>query len=112
MVTIPQLVSIFSRAAALISSGVVCAITGDFIHHLDELKMDHGSRIDYVLALSCISIFMSLVLMPPKRYSYLAFPFDGVMFLMWMVAFGLLVHVRIYTSSRRYIRLLIACYTS
>ncbi|CAI4218259.1 unnamed protein product [Parascedosporium putredinis] len=70
MVTKSQLAAAFTRASAFISSGVCCTIAGSFVRQLDIRDMDHGGRIDYVLALSCISIVASLVLMPPKRYSF------------------------------------------
>jgi hypothetical protein len=48
---------------------------------------------DYVIATASIGIVGSLALGPPFKYSFWAFPFDLAMFVMWMVAFGLMIDV-------------------
>ncbi|CAI4212036.1 unnamed protein product [Parascedosporium putredinis] len=93
MGTATKVLSVAGRILAFASAVIVCGISGSYVHRLDQWGIGHGSRIDYVLALSVIAIVFSLVLMPPLRYSFWAFPMDGIMFVMWMVAFGLLANL-------------------
>ena len=88
-----KIVSVFLRVWEIICAGVVTGIVGFYLHYLDEAHVGTSSRMTYALALGCLSIFFGLVLVAPFRYSFLAFPLDFAIFIMWMVAFGLLVGV-------------------
>jgi len=56
-------------------------------------------RIVYAVTIAGISIFCSIVLLPPLRYTFYAFPLDLLLFVAWMVAFGLLVNLASGTCS-------------
>jgi len=94
-----KVISIFLRGWAFISAVIVTGISGSFIHHLHTHDLGSFARINYTISIAVISIVFSLVLMPPFRYTFWAFPFDAAMFIMWMVAFGLLAGVSSYMAS-------------
>jgi hypothetical protein len=50
-------------------------------------------RIIYAVTIAGISIVCSIVLLPPFRHTFYAFPLDIILFVLWMVAFGLLGNV-------------------
>jgi hypothetical protein len=100
--TVSRILAVASRLMAFISSIIVCGIIGRFVRHLDVIGMNYGSKIVYVLALSGLSIFFSLILMPPFRYQFWAFPLDFAFFIMWMVAFALLANLSGQCSNQWY----------
>lgn len=93
MGTASKVVNVILRVSELISAAVICGIMGHYLHQLDDANGPYSSRVVYSVALAGISIFLSLVLIPPMRYSFFAFPVDFALFIMWMVCFGLLINV-------------------
>jgi len=85
-----QIISVVCRVGELISASVVAGLVGEYLHYINDANAHAGSRFVYTVALAGISIFFSLVLMPPLKYSFWAFPLDLSLFIMWMVSFGLL----------------------
>ncbi|PKS08019.1 hypothetical protein jhhlp_006631 [Lomentospora prolificans] len=81
------------RLGAFISSVIVAGLVGSFMHRLHTHGLHYGSKITYVIALSGLSIFFSLLLMFPFKFTFWAFPLDFAFFIMWMVAFGLLANL-------------------
>ena len=86
-----KIVSVFLRVWEIICAAVVTGIVGYYVHYLHHAHVGTPSRISYAIAIGSISIFFGLVLLAPLRYSFWAFPLDFAIFVMWMVAFGLLV---------------------
>lgn len=93
MGTASKVVSVILRVSELICASIVTGILGHYLSILDDADIPDDNRIVYAVAIGGISIFFSLVLMPPLRYSFWAFPLDLALFICWMVAFGLLVNV-------------------
>jgi hypothetical protein len=89
-----KIISAASRFLALASSAIVAGLLGRFVHHLHSMGFSGGSRVIYALALSGISIFFALLLLIPFKFTFWSFPLDIAMFIMWIVAFGLLTNVR------------------
>jgi len=85
-----SVVSVILRITELISAAVVTGIVGEYTHYVDVANDNPGSRIVYTIAIGGIGIFFSLILMPPFSYSFYAFLVDFALFLLWIVAFGLL----------------------
>ena len=86
-----KIVSIVLRVWEIICAIVVTAIVGTYFHYVNNAHGATSSRMAYAIAIGSISIFFALVLMAPMKYSFWAFPLDFAIFVMWMVAFGLLV---------------------
>ena len=85
--------SAFLRFMAFVSSVIVAGLLGRFVHHEHKMGLSGGSRTLFVLSLSGISIFFSLLLMIPFAFTFWSFPLDFAMFVMWIVGFGLLAGV-------------------
>jgi hypothetical protein len=93
MGTASKVTSVILRILELISAVIVTAILGRYLYFLDLANVGAGSRIIYSEVIAGMSIFFSLILIPPVKYSFYAFPLDFVLFVCWMVAFGLLANV-------------------
>jgi hypothetical protein len=87
-------VSVVLRVLQLISASIVAGILGRLLHLVHTAHGHFNSRLVYAVTIAGLSIFFSLILIIPLLYSFLAFPLDLIMFILWMVAFGLLEGVR------------------
>jgi len=91
MGTASKVVSVCLRVGELICGAIVAGIIGHYLYLLHLANVEPNDRFVYTEAIAGISIFFSIILMPPLPYSFWAFPFDFALFICWMVAFGLLV---------------------
>lgn len=89
-----RVTSVFFHVFEIICAAVVAGTVGWYLHAVDNAGAHVNSRLVYTQATAGISLFLSLILIVPLRYSFLAFPLNFILFVMWMVAFGLLVNVR------------------
>jgi hypothetical protein len=85
-----KVVSITLRVLQLISAAIVAGILGRLLHLVHVAHGHMNDRLVYAITIAGLSIFFSLLLILPFLYSFLAFPLDIIMFILWMVAFGLL----------------------
>ncbi|KFY39875.1 hypothetical protein V495_05718 [Pseudogymnoascus sp. VKM F-4514 (FW-929)] len=95
--------SVFFRLMQLISAAVVAGLLGKFLHNLHEGGGVSSRRVVYAISIAGISIFFSLLFMLPLKYQFYAFPLDLIMFILWIVAFGLLANLARGCSSGWYI---------
>ncbi len=86
---------IILRTCELISSVIVLGLVARFIHLVAMAGGDNDSRLIYTIVLASISTIYSIFFILPLMYAFLAFAADFALFVMWMVAFGLLVGVRL-----------------
>lgn len=93
-----QITSVILRAIELISASIILGLVGTYLHYLGNAGADSNGRIVYTMAIAGISVFFSIVFMPPLKYSFYGFPIDFALFICWMVAFGLLDNVRFASS--------------
>ena len=96
-------VSIIFRVTELVSAAIVAGILGNYLLNIHEAGFRNNNRIVYAISVAGIAIFFSLVLLPPLRYSFYAFPLDFAILVLWMVAFGLLVNVCIIISTIKFL---------
>ena len=91
--------SIILRLGELCSSVIVVALLGRFFYlfHLGPDGSLNG-RLIYAQVISCLAIIFSIILIPPFKYSFYAWPVDVIVFIGSIVAFGLLAEV---SSSRK-----------
>ncbi|ELR03432.1 hypothetical protein VC83_07205 [Pseudogymnoascus destructans] len=85
--------SVVFRLMQLISAAIVAGLLGRYLHNVHEGGGFNNRRIIYAISIAGIAIFFSLLFMLPLKYQFYAFPFDFIMFILWMVAFGLLVNL-------------------
>jgi len=88
-----QALSVVLRILELSCAAIVAGIIGQYLHYLALADAQAGSRIVYTEVIAGISILFSIILMPPLKYSFYCFAIDGILFICWMVAFGLLANV-------------------
>lgn len=88
-----KILSAFFRLMQLISAVIVTGIVGRYLNFAHNAHAHAGSRLIYAEVLGGISILAALLLFFPWKGSFWAFPFDIIMFIMWIVAFGLLAAV-------------------
>lgn len=93
MGTASRVISVLLRVGELICAAIVCGIMGYYLRALDDANGPYNSRVVYSVAMAGISILLSVVLLPPLKYSFAAFPLDFAIFICWMVCFGLLLNV-------------------
>ena len=84
------------RVWQLICSVVVLGILAAFMNRVHDANGPKDGRIIYSIVTASISTAFSIIFIAPFFYSFLAFPFDFVLFVMWLVAFCLLETVRPY----------------
>ncbi|OBT87385.1 hypothetical protein VE02_04152 [Pseudogymnoascus sp. 03VT05] len=83
--------SVFFRLMQLISAAIVAGLLGHYLHNLHEGGGFNNRRVIYAITIAGIAIFLSLLFMLPLKYQFYAFPLDLIMFILWMIAFGLLI---------------------
>jgi hypothetical protein len=100
-----KVVCVVLRLSELASAIIVLGILSRFCYLLGIAQADVDGRIIYTIVVASLGIMYSFIFCPPCRNMFLSFPFDFVMFLMWLVAYCLLQTVwcslNILISSRR-----------
>ncbi|KAK4236268.1 hypothetical protein C8A03DRAFT_17051 [Achaetomium macrosporum] len=90
MGSVSKVFSVILRLGELVCGVIVLALLGRFLHIVAEADVYADARIIYATVVSSIAIAFSILLMPPFTYSFMAFPFDFIMFTLFLVAFCLL----------------------
>ncbi|THX99531.1 hypothetical protein D6D01_10436 [Aureobasidium pullulans] len=88
-----KIASIIIRANELLSAAIVVGILGHFLSIIDDANGSANGKIVYAVVIASLSLIFSIVLMVPLWFTFRVFPLDFVMFVCWMVAFGLLVNL-------------------
>ncbi|KAK4231896.1 hypothetical protein QBC38DRAFT_464843 [Podospora fimiseda] len=78
------------RPFELACSVIVLGLLSRAIYLINQADIGQDSRILYAEVLAVISTLFSLLFVLPFLYAYLVAPVDVILFIMWMVAFGLL----------------------
>ncbi|ORX98674.1 hypothetical protein BCR34DRAFT_640649 [Clohesyomyces aquaticus] len=98
-----KILSVILRAGELCSFSIVIGLLGRFFYlfHLGTDESLNG-RLIYAEVIAGLSIVASILLMPPLKYSFCAWPVDVVLFICSIVAFGLLADLSSGCSSHWY----------
>lgn len=93
MGTASKVVSVCFRLFEITCAAIVLGLISRFIHfvHLGDGPVQ--GRIIYGEVWAALSLFFAIVLILPFMYSFYAFALDFIMFVGWIVAFGLLTNV-------------------
>ncbi|KAK4033215.1 hypothetical protein C8A01DRAFT_40344 [Parachaetomium inaequale] len=86
-----RIVQAILRVCQFICSVIVLGILARFLVVLSGAGATRDGRIIYGIIVASISLVFAIVFVAPFLYSFLAFPFDFVMFVMWLVLFCLLI---------------------
>ena len=85
-----KVVSVFLRLGELVCSVIVLGIVGHFLSVISDANIFSDSRLVYATVVASLGTFFSVILLPPFTYSFLAFPIDFIMAILWLVSFCLL----------------------
>ncbi|CAH0019988.1 unnamed protein product [Clonostachys rhizophaga] len=88
--TTHKVLSILFRLGELISAIIVVAILGRFSWLIHPAHVSVDGRIIYTMVVASLGIVFSLLFIVPITALFLSFPFDFIMFIMWLIAFCLL----------------------
>lgn len=83
-------VSIILRFLELAFAIIVAGIVGHSLHQSDEANATPLRRVIYTEVVAGLSILTALLLLFPMTYSFAVFAVDFILFILWIVAFGLL----------------------
>jgi hypothetical protein len=83
-------VSVILRLLEISSAAIVLGILSRFAHLISIAGVHLNGRIIYAMVVAGIGIIYSIFLCPPFDSLFLSFPFDFVLFVMWLVAASLL----------------------
>jgi hypothetical protein len=80
------------RIGELAFAAVVAGIVGEYLHAYDKANAWPQSRFIYTEVVAGISMLLALFWLIPFTDSVINWPGDLIMFILWIVAFGLLVN--------------------
>ncbi|KAG6980201.1 hypothetical protein FocnCong_v009815 [Fusarium oxysporum f. sp. conglutinans] len=85
-----KVISVILRLAELASAIIVLGILSRFCYLAGIAQVHIDGRIIYAIVVACLGIIYSVLFCPPFKNMFLGFPFDFVLFVMWLVAYCLL----------------------
>ncbi|KAM0708840.1 hypothetical protein Q7P35_005493 [Cladosporium inversicolor] len=88
--TASKVVNVVVRFFQLCSDAIILGIVGWVLHRINIGNGPNNSRLIYVEVLAAMSLVVSIVLLIPFKFVFKAWPLDIILFIMWVVAFGLL----------------------
>lgn len=86
-----DLFSIILRLGELAFAAIVAGITGEFLHQSQGASSWELGRHIYSIVVAAISIVLAVVWLIPFSGSFIHWPADFLISVMWFVSFGLLV---------------------
>lgn len=95
---IARLVSIGLRTAELVFACIVAGVTGDYIHKSHASSMSLW-RFIYTVTVSAISILLALLWLIPFSSTFVHWPIDFFISVLWWISFGILVNVSCHLPS-------------
>lgn len=94
VMALDRIVSIILRAAELAFAAIVAGVNGEYLHRSNADSWALG-RFIYAEVVAGLSIFFALIWLIPFSGSFIHWPIDIVISILWWVVFGLLVDVSI-----------------
>jgi len=85
-----KVISVILRLGELASAIIVLGILSRFCYLAGIAEAHIDGRIIYTIVVACLGILYSVFFCPPFKNMFLGFPFDFVLFVMWLVAYCLL----------------------
>ncbi|KAG0645172.1 hypothetical protein D0Z07_9289 [Hyphodiscus hymeniophilus] len=87
-----DLVSLCLRIGELAFSATVAGLTGQWLHQHKSTSAWSEKRFIYTEVVAALGILFSLIFLFPFANSFLHWPADLILFILYIVAFGLLVN--------------------
>ncbi|KAH7112778.1 hypothetical protein B0J13DRAFT_631410 [Dactylonectria estremocensis] len=88
--TAHKIVSVILRIGEFCCAVIVLGLLSRFCYLISIAQESADGRIVYAMVVAGIGIVYSFFLCPPFKSLFLSFPFDFVLFVMWLVAYCLL----------------------
>ncbi|KAK7419343.1 hypothetical protein QQZ08_010876 [Neonectria magnoliae] len=85
-----RIVSMALRAAELVFAAIVAGVTGEYLHKSNASSWDLG-RFIYTEVVAALSILFALIWLIPFSGTFIHWPLDIFISILWWVSFGLLV---------------------
>jgi hypothetical protein len=97
IMALERVANIVLRLAQLVFAAIVAGITGWYLHKSDQAGVSSWDvgRFIYTEVVAALSILVALLWLLPFSSAFIHWPFDFFMSILWFVAFGLLVDVRV-----------------
>jgi len=87
-----DLFSMILRLAELVFAAIVAGLTGAYLHSVQDSSAWDNGRFIYTEVVAGLSILLALVWLLPFSGSFVHYPADFIISIMWFVSFGLLVN--------------------
>ncbi|KAH6977608.1 hypothetical protein EDB80DRAFT_757379 [Ilyonectria destructans] len=95
-----KIASVILRFLELSSAVIVLGLLSRFAYNLSIAGVNMNGRLIYTMVVAGIGIVYSIFLCPPFDTLFMSFPFDFILFIMWLVAYCLLqTETRSHTCS-------------
>ncbi|VUC28812.1 unnamed protein product [Clonostachys rosea] len=88
--TVSKILFVLFRLGEFISAVIVLGILSRFVYLANLAHVHIDGRIIYTMVTACLAIVYTILLCIPIGPLVVTFPFDTVLFIMWLVAFCLL----------------------
>lgn len=85
-----KIISVFLRMGEFACAIIVLGLLSRFVYVIDAANASIDGRIIYTMVTAGIATVFTMCMCPPFDVLFLSFPFDFVLFIMWLVAFCLL----------------------
>lgn len=92
MAALARIVSMILRAAELVFAAIVAGVIGDYLHKSNGTAWFLG-RFIYTEVVAGLSILLALLWLLPFSSTFIHWPVDIFISILWWVAFALLVNV-------------------
>ncbi|KLU85356.1 integral membrane protein [Magnaporthiopsis poae ATCC 64411] len=86
-----DLFSMILRLAELAFAAIVAGLTGEHLHRTQNVSAWDNGRHIYTIVVAAISMLLAIVWLFPFSGSFIHWPTDFIISVMWFAAFGLLV---------------------
>jgi len=86
-----NIVSALLRCFEFACAIIVVVILGRFFYYLGDSNVHANGRLVYAMVVAGLSLIYSFFFCPPFNVLFMAFPFDFVLSVMWLIAFCLLI---------------------
>lgn len=86
-----SMVSMIFRLAEIAFAAIVAGLTGKYLHATEGTSSWEQGRFIYTEVVAGLSILLGLIWLFPFSSSFIHWPADFLMSVMWFVAFGLMV---------------------
>lgn len=91
--TASKVVSIFLRIGEGACAVIVLALLARFLYLVDQGNGDVHGRLIYAEVTAALSVAFSIIFLIPSTFSFYGFLMDFILFIMNIVAFGLLINL-------------------